>query len=637
MHYLEIVFYMMPPPHIGDNNKNRVENIKKKFEDINKFVPVSDNLYNSRSNVGLKSRSDRSEDVQNTYSRHQGDSPKKQKLASDKYDSSELNSNNQTSSKNNSGGHPVLERQLSSPTSRAHIKRSPAFRCDRIVRGKNILTPTPSDRTRSVVDKRVKQFDTSSTPDFVAAKLCNAVIGDEQSVHNNIISPVDNVNERARAFTSPSDNFSRSSHTPLSNGSGAPIDTKRNRLEISRQSGAAVNKKSSSSASWLHSDQEREINGSRSDSLNDGSRGQHIISIQENAPVKNLLLELKSKKLVKDFSTSNPICVQRNKKSVESPVSQTNSALKDWPLSPSVNPHNCDNQTYQPGLSATLKAALKAPLPCGPPPKKPPRTFAHSSPVPKSSVNRISNVKCITSAIKKSIDSPFHTSVSPPPIVKPVRSKTESQIMLRKIEDALLNHKASVRSPMSPINNGLRQGSLSPSCSFLTTSGHSLSPSDSQNKIVTPTHAARSGCLSSLNCAMGPTMCSQQSRDSCYEVKNKQPEFTPDPAMKRKSSLQDTTSPRKNVQGTLHKSHSVEHIYAEPFQFIGDGSQICKSKDCEANFRISSFGREITKQPRFPTKRILSTSPEQIFRARLASSTDTNSEGLHYLVKNILS
>ncbi|XP_034235043.1 DENN domain-containing protein 2A-like [Thrips palmi] len=603
---------MMPPPHIGDNNKNRVENIKKKFEGSNKFVPISDNL----NNVAAKSRAARQEDENNgnADSRCQTDTPKKQKLALTT-DISASNSgghflNNQTPSK----GHPVLERQLSSPTSRGHIKRSPAFRCDRIVRGKNVLAPSPG-APRSVVGKRVKQFD--STPDLVSAKICN-VIGDEQPHQFQVKLSADGVNERARAFTSP-DNLSRSPKDTLDSNSSGPCEAKRNRLDY--QGGSTGGKNGlpiNSPSSWLLS---RGLG--KPDILND-NKVKTPFSNQDSFPVKNLLSEIKLKRTVNGFNE------EKTDASLKNHINQAGPAPKAVSLT--VIPSNGNSQTYQQGLSATLKAALKAPLPCGPPPKKPPRTFAHNSPKVKSPSERLNNLKCNPGAIR-SQESSCHISVSPPPVIKPVRSKTESQIMLRKLEDALMNHKPSPRgaqSPTSPVNKGIRQGSLSPPGNGAT-SGYPIC-SNSQNKICTPTHAARSGCLTSLNCAVGPTLCSQP-RDSVYEVKAKQPEFIPDPHTKRKSSLQDNTSNvQKNIPGSLHKSHSVEHIYAEPFQFIGDGNQICKSKDCEANFRSTSFGREIPKpQPRFQPKRILSTSPEQILRTRLGSPTETNSEGLHYL------
>lgn len=73
-------------------------------------------------------------------------------------------------------------------------------------------------------------------------------------------------------------------------------------------------------------------------------------------------------------------------------------------------------------LSDTLKRVLSAPLPPGPPPKKPPRTFISAGPA------EIPN------------GSKFNDSRQIDKIPKLSRSKTESEIMLQKIENALLKH-----------------------------------------------------------------------------------------------------------------------------------------------------------------------------------------------------
>lgn len=90
-------------------------------------------------------------------------------------------------------------------------------------------------------------------------------------------------------------------------------------------------------------------------------------------------------------------------------------------------------------FSNTLKKVLKSPLPTGPPPKKPPRTFAHV-------IDLDDNSSCQTT-IKKTGGLPnFKSQINNESIdcmklvTKPVRSKTESQIMLKKLEMVLINH-----------------------------------------------------------------------------------------------------------------------------------------------------------------------------------------------------
>lgn len=91
--------------------------------------------------------------------------------------------------------------------------------------------------------------------------------------------------------------------------------------------------------------------------------------------------------------------------------------------------HSANPQIYD-ELSDTLKRVLRSPLPPGPPPKKPPRTFT-AKPINNGPVEeRKENI--------------FPIPI--PAIPKPVRSKTESEIMLKKIENALRRH----QNPTSP-------------------------------------------------------------------------------------------------------------------------------------------------------------------------------------------
>lgn len=94
-------------------------------------------------------------------------------------------------------------------------------------------------------------------------------------------------------------------------------------------------------------------------------------------------------------------------------------------------------------FSNTLKKVLSSPLPSGPPPKKPPRTFAHTSEWKSTPNSPTSNKVSPTSKVSSSddlVNLQVERVTGHKPIVKPVRSKTESQIMLKKLEIALSNH-----------------------------------------------------------------------------------------------------------------------------------------------------------------------------------------------------
>ncbi|KAL1456370.1 hypothetical protein WDU94_001103, partial [Cyamophila willieti] len=109
-----------------------------------------------------------------------------------------------------------------------------------------------------------------------------------------------------------------------------------------------------------------------------------------------------------------------------------------------------DCESNDSAFHTELKKVLSSPLPPGPPPKKPPRTFAHNykySPdnefnsTQKSSTN--TNVKVYPNA----------PSSLPSSTMRPIRSKTESQIMLKKLENVLKQHQPNLINQSNIENN----------------------------------------------------------------------------------------------------------------------------------------------------------------------------------------
>lgn len=85
------------------------------------------------------------------------------------------------------------------------------------------------------------------------------------------------------------------------------------------------------------------------------------------------------------------------------------------------------------GFHPDLRQVLSSPLPSGPPPKKPPRTFAHNL---KYSPDNEFNSQEVCS-VKSNTNAPLSL---PSSTMRPIRSKTESQIMLKKLENVLKQH-----------------------------------------------------------------------------------------------------------------------------------------------------------------------------------------------------
>lgn len=232
-------------------------------------------------------------------------------------------------------------------------------------------------------------------------------------------------------------------------------------------------------------------------------------------------------------------------------------------------------------LTDTLKAALKAPLPSGPPPKKPPRTFAHNTPPPNNAGQHSVSLPSATEPVsnKDSLEHVKFTSSASKKTVKPVRSKTESQIMLKKLERVLLNHQqgtgAVVLKPRSPAAKKHVEVTRSqPESNTRKPVGRvgPLPSLPSENELLTSHKTSAigdnvrfGGCLN-FNCVSPYSDNHLNSQFHVYEkVPEKQSEFF---VSSPKNYLLAGSVPKP--YGTLLrcKSRSEEHIYAEPFDYV---------------------------------------------------------------------
>lgn len=236
-------------------------------------------------------------------------------------------------------------------------------------------------------------------------------------------------------------------------------------------------------------------------------------------------------------------------------------------------------------LTDTLKAALKAPLPSGPPPKKPPRTFAHNTPPPYNADQHSVSLPSATQPVSK-MDSLEHvkfTSSALEKTVKPIRSKTESQIMLKKLERVLLNHQqgtgAVVLRPRSPavkkhVEDKATVTHSQPESNTRKPVGR-VGPLPSlplKNELLTSHKTSaigdnvRFGGCPNFSCVSPYSDSHFNSQFHVYEkVPEKQSEFF---VASPKNYLLASSVPKP--YGTLLrcKSRSEEHIYAEPFDYV---------------------------------------------------------------------
>ena len=585
--------YVSPP-----ESRSRVENIKKKFEIIDSDLPSSatSNTYFTKTSVNKNVLGNKAQPNNGFKS---SISPRKKILhsaSSDPIDSPKKPPNSSPSIKSPPSGQVKAGRQSSSACGRVHIRRTPAFRCDRIVRGQNVIGQMNgvSERTRSLVDNRVKQFEDGRSVKSVVKKLniSPLVPSDAADVSNKLSTP-----QIQRQLAVGEDDATKIIKTALKSGNSLSehhlIDNtgmcanftdksvSRSRTDLEKvphhklpKSGSGYGSVSKvqvqASPSFLHKYAKNRVKFTlQSKQFNCNHALENLSTIKtverkELGSHSNLMPVLSRNKVNNSKGPNDVLCVkgQTSQDTLQKEVGFSDIMLTD-----------------------TLKAALKAPLPSGPPPKKPPRTFAHNTPPPNNAGQHIVSVPSAIEPVsnKDSLEHVKFTNSASEKTVKPIRSKTESQIMLKKLEHVLLNHQqgtgAVVLRPRSP--------AVKKHVEDKATVTHSESESNSR-KLV-----GRVGPLPSLplenelltshkTSAVGDNVrfggCLNFSCVSPYSDIHFHPQFHVYEKVPEKHSEFFVASPKNYLlagsvskpYGTLLrcKSRSEEHIYAEPFDYM---------------------------------------------------------------------
>jgi len=584
--------YVSPP-----ESRSRVENIKKKFEIINSDLSPSatSSTYFTKTSVNRNVLGNKAQPHNGFKS---SVSPRKKILhsaSSDPTDSPKKPPNLSPSIKPPPSGQVKAERQLSSACGRVHIRRSPAFRCDRIVRGRNVVGQMNgvSERTRSLVDNRVKQFEDGRSVKSVVKKLnvSPLVSSDAADVSNKSSRPqiqrqlaVGEDDATKIIKTTMKSGKSLSEHNLVDNpGTCTDKAISRNRTDLEKSETVPQHKLPKSGPGY-GSVSKVQVQASPS-FLHKYANNRVKFTLQSKQFICNHALEnlsnIKNVEQKELGSHSNLIPVPSRNKVNNSKGPNDVQCLKGQASQETLQEEVGFSDMI---LTDTLKAALKAPLPSGPPPKKPPRTFAHNTPPPNNAGQHSVSLPSATQPVsnKDLLEHVKFTSSASEKTVKPIRSKTESQIMLKKLEHVLLNHQlgtgAVVLRPRSPAvkkhvedkatvthsqqesNTGKPVGRVGPLPSLpleneLPTSHKTSAIGD---------NVRLGGCLN-FNCVFPYSDSHFNSQFHVYEkVPEKQSEFF---VASPKNNLRASSVPKP--YGTLLrcKSRSEEHIYAEPFDF----------------------------------------------------------------------
>lgn len=299
---------------------------------------------------------------------------------------------------------------------KGNIKRSHAFRSDR-----NNRNPINSDIVESLNCIKASNIARASFKNNAGRPITN---------ENQFYSPQDSIAVFSKKAL-PDASFECSSKSVLNNAdslqnicSNSNIDShfesSIKRIQPQQLDMNAENTTTLSSEKPEYSSVSKRVHSNRTrPSLLD-------LKSKDKSPIHGPSIELLRGDGDKFVQTESNVSPNRQSKNVKSSMKEKNTNISE---------DNC--------VSNTLKKVLSSPLPSGPPPKKPPRTFAHTSEWKSTPNSPTSNKHSPTAKVSSSddlVNLQVERVTGHKPIVKPVRSKTESQIMLKKLEIALSNH-----------------------------------------------------------------------------------------------------------------------------------------------------------------------------------------------------
>lgn len=185
-------------------------------------------------------------------------------------------------------------------------------------------------------------------------------------------------------------------------------------------------------------------------------------------------------------------------------------------------------------LTDTLKKALKNPLPVGPAPKKPPRTFAHPGNSSESNIVDSSNKKTVINKLSDSLLLNRNGNAVPS-VALPRRSKTDPHIMLKKLESALLTNQLNNKS------NAIVKPNIS-NCIQLVSKQSEVSQNTTNSKF-------NKFCLNGFSSCLNPNIYDAPSVSK----------------IKGETHNNNLTANNKPTYGTIKKVQNIRHIYEEPY------------------------------------------------------------------------
>lgn len=335
----------------------------------------------------------------------------------------------------------ILSRQLSDPLNKRNVKRTPAFRLD-----KNTITQKSYRST--YLENKIKIFD----------KRLNEICDNDENVNINI------ANSRNKSNKIILNNLEDSSKI---------TSTIKEKIELDKELNIEEEQIKNIEAHYAN------IKFLYAEPVPKALRNKQIDNIHDQCTLK--LLHATSPN--DNVPTENSVEVKR--------LNFIKSSLHSKALDLD------DSELHSVGLTDTLKSALKRPLPAGPAPRKPPRTFLHSPQNRTPENEEISLEKTISQlnlneTFTKELNSNLKKCLNDKSRKK-TRGKSDPKYMLDKLENALKNNKIRLKKqPKQDTTSGEESETDIKNGANSYSQIHSSSPS--------PNQIFNLNCLSSFGC-----------------------------------------------------------------------------------------------------------------------------------------
>ncbi|XP_018562258.1 uncharacterized protein LOC108904263 isoform X2 [Anoplophora glabripennis] len=503
-------------------------------------------IRNKFENIENKTKSPERNVTKNGHRNNLNNSPKKTEKLSENTDPS---------------GKHALQRQYSDPLKR-NIKRTPAFRVDKNMEKNNGFQRNCFNRN-TLFESKVKQFSAVKSNCDNNSNIMNSKKSDLNK--NSNLKSVAKCSRNVNSKPAPILYKSKSSH-----------EFQYIRSKFDRGITNNINKNSNN----FKDNDDSESNFASNECL----KGIDLSLLYTEPVPKSLRSKNINEKVINSEKSDDVYTTNTLKLSDKTPLTETVDEILKSPI----------DEPITDSLTDTLKTALKKPLPSGPAPKKPPRTFQHSN-----SEDGTNNIEKNISFLHLTKEVEQKLNIKP----KHTPRKADPKYMLNKLENALRNNRLRAKR-QAKIDISTTSGEDSDD-SLLFRSKTDNKPNRTLPRLPSHTNdlgdnsAFNLNCLNGLGCANSNYEKIKEPNSSFFVGRADEEPVYAEPYHYRK----DSSGPVRKREGSETSRDSRNSLYYMSTPVLGEGEKVgnmngsCGRQISAENSSLSSFTSDLDSTP----------------------------------------